>query len=65
MGFSKNGNSDNNLVLVNFLILGFIVFPQSGSCFNKFLICEAIIILLTNKKIKKSKAINYIGADYF
>ena len=27
MGFSKHGNSDNNSALVNFLILGFIVFP--------------------------------------
>ena len=26
LGFSKKGNSDNNLALVNFLILGFIVF---------------------------------------
>ena len=25
--FSKDGNSDNNLALVNFLILGFIVLP--------------------------------------
>ena len=27
MSFSKNGNSDDNLALVNFLILGFTVFP--------------------------------------
>ena len=27
IGFSKNGNSDNNLVSVNSLILRFIVFP--------------------------------------
>ena len=27
-------------------------------------ICEAIIILLTNKSFKKIKTINYIGADY-
>ena len=26
MGFLKNGNSDNNLALVNFLIFDFIVF---------------------------------------
>ena len=47
--FSKNGNSDSNLALVSFLIFGFIVFPENGSWFNKFLICEAIIILFTNK----------------
>ena len=52
LGFSKNGNSDNNLALVNFLILGFIVFSLNGSCFNKFLIFEAFIILLTNQKSK-------------
>ena len=27
IGFSKNGCSDNNLALVNFLIPDFIVFP--------------------------------------
>ena len=49
IGFSKNGNSDNNLALVNTLILGFMVFPKNGSCFNEFLICEAIIISLSDK----------------
>ena len=28
IGFLKNDNSDNNLALVNFLILGFIVFHK-------------------------------------
>ena len=40
---------DNNLVLVNYLNLGFMVFLKSGSCFNEFLIYEVIIILLTDK----------------
>ena len=30
MGFSKNGNSDNNLALVNYLTLAFIVFHKMG-----------------------------------
>ena len=60
IGFSKNGNPDNNLGLVSSLILGFIVFPKNGSCFNKFLICEAIIIALTDKKFKKIKLKNYL-----
>ena len=40
---------DNNLVLVNYLNLGFMVFLKNGSCFNEFLIYEVIIILLTDK----------------
>ena len=30
IGFSKNGNSDNNLALVNSLALGFLVFHEMG-----------------------------------
>ena len=51
MVFSKNGNSDNNLALVNYLTLGFIVFPENGSCFNKFILfpCKLILISLRDK----------------
>ena len=49
IGFPKNGNSDNNLAPVSSLILGFIVFQKNGNCFNEFLICEAIIISLSDK----------------
>ena len=43
-----------NLASANSLILGFIVFQWNGSCFNKFIMCLAIIILLTNKSLKKN-----------
>ena len=60
IGFSKNGHSDNDLALASFLILGFIVFLKNGSCFNEFLIWEAIIISLTDKNVIKIKLKNYL-----
>ena len=52
MGFLKNGNSDDNLSLVNSLIFGYIIFSKNGSCLNKFIFfpCDLIIVLLTDKK---------------
>ena len=55
MGFSKNGNWDNNLAFVNSLTLGFIVFQENGSCFNNFILlpCKLIIISFSDKNFWK------------
>ena len=56
IGFSKNGSSDNNLALVNFLILDFTVFPSNGSCFKPLLYCW---------QIKSLKIINILTSNHF
>ena len=55
MGFSKNGNSDNNLALVNFLIFGFIVFHKMEVALISlyYYIASSLLYLCQTKIIKK------------